>query len=118
MQTLQLRSIQMPSKVTGLLEGLISARGFLPESAYPIRDIAQVPKQFLRTAIEATAHGRAWSCWADGFHTALFTGEMSLPLSRERGLPVLHVDLYDDDGLRDSGDWMRDRDGKWSRCSQ
>ena len=118
MQTLQLRSLQMPSNVSGLLEGLIAARGFLPESAYQIRDPAQMPRQLLRAAIEATAHGRVWSCWADGFHTALFTGEMSLPQSRERGVPVLNVDRYDDEGLRDSGAWMRDRDGNWARCNR
>jgi hypothetical protein len=27
------------------------------------------------------------------------------------------VDLYDEDGLKDSGLWTSDRQGKWSRCS-
>jgi hypothetical protein len=42
---------------------------------------------------------------------------MSLPLFRERGAPVLQVDLYDEAGeLKDAGIWMIDPEGKWSRC--
>jgi len=35
---------------------------------------------------------------------------------RERGAPVLQVDLYDEAGeLKDAGIWMTDQQGKWSR---
>jgi hypothetical protein len=118
MQTMQLQSIQVPSRVARLLEALVTAERLMPTCAYPIRDVTQMPGHLLRTAIDAAAHGRAWSCWVDGFHTSLFTGEMSLPLSRERGVPVLRVDRYDDGGLRDSASWMRDGDGNWTVCNQ
>jgi hypothetical protein len=42
---------------------------------------------------------------------------MSLPLSRERGSPVLLVEHYDESGeLKESGAWMPDQEGKWRRC--
>jgi hypothetical protein len=42
---------------------------------------------------------------------------MSLPLSRERGAPVLRVDLYDEAAeLKDAGVWVTDQEGKWTRC--
>jgi hypothetical protein len=43
---------------------------------------------------------------------------MSLPMSRERGAPVLQVNLYDDEGLKECGPWMPDGDGRWCRCSE
>ena len=56
------------------------------------------------------------ACWADSYHGWLFTCEMSLPLSRERGAPVLQVDLYDEAGeLKDTGIWVTDPEGKWTR---
>jgi hypothetical protein len=37
----------------------------------------------------------------------LFTAEMFLPLSRERGNPVLRVNRYNDCGeLMEAGDWL------------
>jgi hypothetical protein len=39
---------------------------------------------------------------------------MSLPLSRERGAPVLQVNRYDEKGeLKDAGSWTTDPEGKW-----
>ena len=43
---------------------------------------------------------------------------MSLPLSRERGAPVLTVRLQNEDGeVVDSGTWAFDPMGAWSRCA-
>jgi hypothetical protein len=67
--------------------------------------------------MQAVKVGKMWSCWAHGKQTWLFTAEMSLPLSRERGAPVLQVDLYRDDGSqRESATLMPDETGKWQRC--
>jgi hypothetical protein len=118
METRKLRKLQRPSEVERLLEALVSCSDLIPAGAYPIRDLASVPQELRRMATQAKQNGRAWSCWAHSFRTYLFTGEMSLPMSRERGAPVLQVNLYDDEGLKDSGPWTPDRDGKWSRCSE
>jgi hypothetical protein len=43
---------------------------------------------------------------------------MSLPLSRERGSPVLLVNRYSESAeLQDAGSWMSDQEGKWRRCA-
>jgi len=43
---------------------------------------------------------------------------MSLPRSRERGVPVLMVNRYTESGeLQDAGSWMSDPEGKWRRCA-
>jgi len=116
MDTNRLRTLQQPSKVEGLLKGCVSGSDVLPPGAYQIRDQASVPRELRRIVLRATQKGQAWSCWAHTFRTWLFTGEMSLPLSRERGAPVLLVNLYNDGGLQDSAPWMPDRNGKWYRC--
>src|SRR5690349_15892448 len=49
-----------------------------------------------RILSHATEQGKVWSCWrTSSSDTWLFTCEMSMPLSRKRGTPVLQVCLYD-----------------------
>jgi hypothetical protein len=44
---------------------------------------------------------------------------MSLPLSRERGTPVLRIDRYNDHGERmEAGDWLLAPDGFWRQCAE
>jgi hypothetical protein len=117
-ETVRLRKLQQPAPhVERLLDGLVTRARLVPEDAYQIRDPASVPKELRRIAKLAAVNGRAWSCWTHRIRTWLVTGEMLIPLSRERGAPVLQVDVYDEDGPKDSGLWMIARDGKWSRCS-
>lgn len=116
-ETNRLRKLQQPSHIERLLENLISHTELVPSGAYPIRDLESVPKVLRGIAAEATRQGRVWSCWEHSFRSWMFIGEMSLALSRERGRPVLKVDMLDEGGFKDSGLWMTDRDGKWSRCS-
>jgi hypothetical protein len=118
MDTTRLRKLQQPSHIENLLKGLLSGSDVLPPGAYEIRDQASVPRELRRIALRATQKGEVWSCWAHSFRTWLFTGEMSLPLSRERGVPVLLVSRYDDGGLQDSASWRSDRNGKWLRCDE
>lgn len=116
--TVRLRKLQQPPPhVERLLDGLITRARLVPADAYQIRDAAAVPRELRRIAKLAAVNGRAWSCWTYRIRTWLVTGEMSIPLSRERGAPVLQVDVYDEDGPKDSGLWMIARDGNWSRCS-
>lgn len=118
METLRLRKLQQaPSHVGRLLEALIAHGNLVPAGAHQIRNLGEVPRELQTMAEQAGKKGRVWSCWAHTFRTWMFTAEMPLSLSRERGTPVLQVDLYDEDGLKDSGLWTSDRQGKWSRCS-
>ena len=61
-----------------------------------------MPKELRRILTQATEKGWVWSSWAHKFQTRLFTAEMSLSLSRERGTPVMHIKRYSDDLLEDS----------------
>ena len=119
MQTLKLRKLQQPSAVDELLESYVEQANFLPGGSYQIRNRRDIPKELSAVLSHAIKNGRAWSCRSHTFRTWLFTCEMSLPLSRERGTPVLQVNLYGDDGgLKDSGTWIADRQhGKWRRCA-
>jgi len=118
METLRLRRIQEPSRVESLLEAYISRARILPEGAYQIRDRRELPNRVQTIVSRARTQGQVWSAWARGAHFWLFTCEMSLPLSRERGSPVLMVHLHNEDGeVMDTGTWRYDPLGSWSRCA-
>jgi hypothetical protein len=116
METVRLRKIQQPSHVERLLEAFASRGDLLPKDCYQIRASGALSAQLQAVVEQAIQKGHVWACWADSYHTWLFTCEMSLPLSRERGSPVLQVDVYDETGeLKDAGVWVNQQ-GKWSRC--
>jgi hypothetical protein len=104
------------SKVGELLESYISQSSLVPTGSYQIREPTSVPRDVRQVVTDAVKDGQTWSCWAHGLHIWLFTCNMSGPLSRKYGAPVLQVNLYGDHGeLRDRGAWMPDRLGKWCR---
>lgn len=109
------RSRKLQADVERLLPSLVLRAQLVPEGAHQIRDSAAMPDQLRIVAALALKNGRAWSCWTYGLRTWLFTAEMLLALSRERGVPVLHVDLFDDYGPKDSGLWAQNS-GEWQRC--
>ena len=118
METLRLRRIQEPSRVASLLDAYIARARILPEDAYQIRDRSNLPNRVQAIVSRAITQGHAWSGWVRGDQLWLFTCEMSLPLSRERGAPVLIVHLHNEDGeVMDSGTWRYDPLGTWSRCA-
>lgn len=118
METLRLRRIQEPSRVENLLEAFISRARILPEGAYQIRDRGELPNSVQSIISRAIVQGQVWSAWSRGAQIWLFTCDMSLPLSRERGTPVLVVRVYGEDAdLKDSGTWRYDPLGSWSRCA-
>lgn len=119
METLRMRRIQEPSRVARLLDAFAVRAGHLPANIYQLRDSRELPKSLRKIVARATAQGEAWSCWATASNIWLFTCEMSLALSRERGVPVLLVRVYGDDAeLKDSGTWKYDPpQGSWARCA-
>lgn len=118
METRRLRQLQEPTRVTSLLEAYISRTRILPKDAYQVRDRSELPNRVQTIVSRAIAQGQVWSGWARGDQLWLFTCEMSLPLSRERGAPVLIVRLHDEQGeVTDSGAWRYDPLGTWSRCA-
>ncbi len=118
METMRLRAIQMPSRVEELLDSFISSSTIVPSGSRKIRRGSDLPVVLQDLVVQSTKADREWSCWTDDHRIWLFTAEMSLDLSRERGCPVLQVNSYAEDGvLIESGSWLSDRDGKWRRCA-
>jgi hypothetical protein len=116
METVTLRVIQQPSGVEKLLESFVM--NDLPEGTRQLRDRGELSALLQRIVTQANKKDRAWSAWSDDHRIWLFTAEMSLPLSRERGLPVLQVNCHGEDGeLIKSGSWVRNPEGKWQRCA-
>ena len=117
METLRLRRIQEPSQVERLLDGFISRSVSLPSGAYAVRDTWELPNTLRGIVAQAAARGETWLCFSRGSQVWLFICEMSLALSRERGVPVLLVRQYDEDArVKDSGTWRCDPLGTWTRC--
>jgi len=117
MQTLRLRKLLQPSQVERLLEACATRSGVLPEGAYQLRDPDSLPLELRRVLNQIAETGRVWTCWAYATHIWLFTGEVSLPLSRERRAPVLLITLYGEGGeLQQAGTWMTNSEGAWRRC--
>ena len=106
-----------PAHAERLLHALVVRANLVPEGAHQIRNFDSMPKELrIITALAAATNGHIWSCWTHEQRTWLFTGELSLPQSRTRGVPVLLVDAYNEDGPKDSGLWAY-REGMWQRCA-
>jgi hypothetical protein len=119
METKRLRTIQQPSHLERLLDAYITRSNVIPADSYQIRDPEAINPVLRNIALQAGADGRIWACWTSGAQLWLFTAEMSLPLSRERGTPVLHVNRYDEHGeLMEAGPWLLDPHGIWRRCAE
>jgi hypothetical protein len=119
METERLRKIQQPAHLERLLDAYITRSNVVPKDSYQIRDSDAVVAPLRRIVPRAVEEGRVWACWAYGAQQWLFTADMSLPLSRERGTPVLSINRYGEDGeLKDAGAWLVGPDGFWQRCAE
>jgi hypothetical protein len=119
METKRLRTIQQPLHLERLLDAYITRSDVVPKDSYQIRDPNAVVAPLRRILLRAGEEGRVWACWAYGVQQWLFTADMSLPLSRERGTPVLSIDRYSEDGeLIETGAWVVGPDGLWQRCAE
>lgn len=118
METKRLRTIQQPFLLERLLDAYITRNDLVPKSSYQIRDPSAVMVPLRRILRRAAEEGRVWACWACDIQQWLFTADMSLPLSRERGTPVLSINRYGEDGeLKEAGIWLVGPDGSWQRCT-
>lgn len=96
---------------------MIQSVGAVPIEAHAVTENRELSFVMRRIIVQATTLGLSWSCWRDNSgHFWLFTGEMSLPLSRERGAPVLQVMQYREGGLQDTANWVAAGGGHWRRC--
>jgi hypothetical protein len=118
-ETKRLRTIQQPAHLERLLDAYITRSDAVAKDAYQIRDPNSVVPLLRHIIEQASDEGRVWACWEYGAQQWLFTAEMSLALSRERGTPILSVNHYNDHGeLIESGNWLLDPAGIWRRCTE
>jgi hypothetical protein len=110
-----LEKIRQPAQVEILLEAFARRSRSLPEVAHRVRDPKTLPGGLQQVVTDATSH--VWVCFSDGARFWLFTGVVSLELSRDRRSPVLLVNSYSGQGaLLDVGMWSVEHDGKWHLC--
>lgn len=118
MQTTRLFAYQRPSRVQALLESLVLSRDTLPCQVRKVIDRSELPSVLQRIAIQSQKTERVWNAWADMEHIWFYTAEMSPSLSRERGMPVIQVGAYKEDGrIRDCRTWVCLKDGTWQQCT-
>jgi hypothetical protein len=117
METKRLRMIQQPLHLERLLDAYITRSDVIPKDSYQIRDPDAVTARLRRILLQAVEDGRVWACWTCDMQQWLFTADVSLPLSRERGTPVLSISRYGENGeLQEAGVWLVGPDGLWQRC--
>jgi hypothetical protein len=117
METSKLQAGQERPHIDRLLQSLVMTLRDVPDYASVVHDRGELPSYLQQFVSDATNMGQSWCCWADNgfFHIWLFIAELSLPLSRERGIPVLEVKCYREYGLKEIANWAIDRQGRWHR---
>lgn len=107
------------SHIDRLLRSLINAVEVVPIEADTVHDCRELPSAWLRNLIlTAIDSERSWRCFMDsGLRVWLFIAALSVPLSRQLGVPVLQVDFYRESGLQETAHWSIDRDSRWHRCA-
>ena len=100
-----------------LLRSLIKFVDAVPIEADVVHDYSELPSSWLKdVVIAAPGAGRTWRAYMDDrLRVWLFVTEMSLPLSRKLGAPVLQVSFYRESGLQERGYWSVDRHSTWRR---
>jgi hypothetical protein len=110
--------LSKPSSVELLLDLFVTRTNRVPKGAYQVRTHSALPQALKSLVQQAQLKQRAWGAWTDDKSTWFFTAEMSLALSRERGMPVLEINDYSEQGeLRETGCWTHDKQGSWHRCA-
>ena len=117
MQTMKLRSIQAPGHAGELLESFIRHEGHLNDDSRELKNERELTPTLERLAQRSLDDGGVWRAWTDEREMWLWASEMSLALSRERGMPVMEIRRYDEHGqMAESGTWVRVRQDQWQRC--
>ncbi len=117
MDTVRLKTIQVPDGTLNLLESFASSKVGVPPAAHRLQSLSELPPQLRRHVGVGPNKQYVWYAWSVGERTSLLTGALSLERSRERGRPVLEVRSYGEDGLlEESAAWVCTRADQWERC--
>ena len=114
MQTQRLRTLVDPRQARLLLDSYVAKAGALPDTACQQTDTARLPLALQERAEQAESQGSVWSAWTHGSNAWLFVGQLNLNRARERGQPVLEIEVYDFE-RRTKGRKiaLRSLDGSW-----
>jgi hypothetical protein len=119
MQTMKLRAIQLPGNAGELLDSFIRAEGHLADDSRELKRERELTPTLEKLAQRSLDDGGVWRAWTDERAMWLWASEVSLALSRERGMPVMEVRRYDENGnVEESGTWVRVRLDQWQRCNE
>ena len=95
METRRLRTLIDPREAQLLLDSYVASAAKLPASAYEQSNLARLPLAFQERVEKAESDGSVWSAWTHGPEAWLFIGQLNLNRARERGRPVLELEIYD-----------------------
>jgi hypothetical protein len=119
METMKLRAMQRPGSAGELLDSFIRVMGRLAGDARELVEERRLTPALEKLAQRSLDEGSVWRAWTDDREMWLWACEVSLPRSRERGLPVMDVRRYNENGcVEDSGTWVRVRNEDWQRCTE
>ena len=119
MQTMRLRAIQQPGTAGELLDSFVRAEGNLALDSRELTRERELTPTLERIAQRSLGNGCVWRAWTDDRAMWLWSSEVSLELSRERGMPVMEIRRYDENGqVEDAGTWVRVRADEWKRCGE
>ncbi len=117
MQTMKLRAMQHPGQAVELLDSFILCEGRLPSESHRLTHGSQLTPSLEKLASRSLEDGNVWRAWTDDRVIWLWTCEVSLDRSRERGMPVMEVARYDESGtIEESGTWVCLGNDSWQRC--
>lgn len=119
METMKLRAIQHPGHAVELLDSFIRLAANLPRESHRLTHDSQLTPSLEKLAQRSADDGNVWRAWTDDRAIWLWTCEVSLDRSRERGLPVMEVRRYDEFAqIEERGTWVRVQNDRWQRCTE
>jgi len=95
METRRLQVLIDPRQAQVLLDSYVATAGKLPAAARKQSDLARLPLALQDRAEYAETQGSVWSAWTHGPDAWLFIGQLNLNRARERGQPVLELEVFD-----------------------
>ncbi|HTU65513.1 MAG TPA: hypothetical protein VMF52_06175 [Steroidobacteraceae bacterium] len=114
---MKLRAIQSPGNAGELLDSFIRVEGRLLRDVRELKTERELTPTLERLAQRSLDDGGVWRAWTDDRAMWLWASEVSLALSRERGMPVMEIRRYDEQGqMEEAGTWVRVRHDTWQRC--
>lgn len=95
METRRLLTLVDPRQAQLLMDAYVTSTAVVPAAARKQSDLSRLPLAFQERAEASESDGSVWSAWTHGPDAWLFVGQLNLNRARERGQPVLEIDIYD-----------------------